>query len=218
MKITLTYENESKVLYIVYLSPGLKTRSSYGESDYVNHQGIARQRIRDDIFTYVSNILEKQKSNLVVFDCAPGFSEMEQELLKKFYDMKFRGKVDVREEYVATLDTGHIEKCIQCIRDSWEILDISPEYRNIRMTLNDMQNYYQYLNTDPKADVEQRIQKMADSIKTRLQAEGDMQAVEIFFWRYSKEIAVRSIFMNQTIVENQPECYIMTEDSYKKMN
>lgn len=216
VEVSLTYEGESKSFYVIYLSPELKTRSVYRGANYINHQDIAQQLLRDDIVEFVQDKVEKQGGNLIVFDCAPGFSKMEQELLKKCYDMKLDRKVDVREEYVTTLDSGHIEKCIQCLVDSWKSYPIRPEFRNIRLTLNDIQNYYRYVNEDPKSDAEQQFQEIAKTINTRFQEGDQMRELEIYFWRYSQDIAMHSIFMHQRFVENQVDSYILTEDSYRK--
>lgn len=215
MKITLEYDNESRDLYAIYLSPDMKTRFAYGGLDYVNHQELAQQRLQDDILSYVRKVVENRGGNLIVFDCAPGFSGMEQKLLNACYDLKLNKCTDVKEEYVTTLDAGHIEKCIRCIKDSWETLRIPPEFRQVRMTLNDMQNYYEYINRDPKADAEQQFREMAEIVVARLKRESSMQNVEIYFWQYSQEIAMRSIFRHQSFVENQIDSYIMTNDSYR---
>lgn len=216
MKVPLTYEGERKSFYAVYLSPELKTRSVYGGVNYINHQDFAQQHLRDDIIAFVQDEVEKQIGSLIVFDCAPGFSKMEQELLKKCYDMKSDRKAEVREEYLTTLDSGHVEKCIQCLSDSWKSFQVPPDFRNIRLTLNDIQNYYRYANEDPKSDAEQHFQEMAEMINTRIQKDGRMQEMEIYFWRYSQDIAMHSIFMHQRYVENQVDSYILTEDSYRK--
>lgn len=215
VKVPLAYDGESRDLQVVYLSPELKMQSMYGGLNYINHQELAQQRLRDDILAYVAGIVGRQKGNLIVFDCAPGFSRMEQELLKACYDMKGKKKADIREEYVVTLDSGHIEKCVECIRDSWETLPIPPEYRKIRLTLNDVQNYFQYVEEDEKLDAEKRFREMAQALAARLKREDDARNTEIYFWRYSKEIAMRNIFMHQWFVENQIDSYIMTSDSYK---
>lgn len=215
VEISLTYDGESRGLNVVYLSPELKTRSSYGGLDYVNHQELAQQRLRDDIFAYVRKIVENRKGNLIVFDCAPGFSKMEQELLRECYALKLNKEADVREEYVTTLDAGHIEKCIQCIKDSWETLQIVPKFRQVRITFNDLQNYHNYISKDPKADAEQQFQEMAGNVYEKLQREDDIKNMEIYFWQYSHDIAMRSIFMHQWFVENQVDSYIMTNDSYR---
>lgn len=215
VEVPLVYEGENRSFHAVYLSPGLKTQTMYGGVNYVNHQELLQQRLRDDILTYVRNIVGKRKGNLIVFDCAPGFSRMEQELLKACYDMKLEKKAEVREEYVVTLDSAHIEKCIGCIRDSWEILPIRPEFRKVRLTMNDIQNYYRYVSEDAKTDVEQQFREMTKEVRTRLQRDDGIQNTEIYVWRYSKEIAMRSIFMHQWFLENQVDDYIMTSDSYK---
>lgn len=214
VEVTLTYEGESRVLYVAYLSPELKARSVYGGQNFVNHQDIAQQRLRDDILAYVRGIVEKRKGNLIVFDCAPGFSKMEQELLKECYDMKFERKIEVREEYVTTLDFGHIEKCIQCVRNSWEVFRTPPKFRNIRMTLNDMQNFHRYVSEYLGDNAEQKIKEIAEEVWGRLQEE-DMPNLEIYFWQYSQNIAMRSIFKHRQVVENQVDSYIMTADSYR---
>lgn len=213
--VPLSYDGETRNLHVVYLSPELKMQSMYGGLNYINHQELAQQRLRDDILAYVAGIVGRQKGNLIVFDCAPGFSQMEQELLKACYDMKGKKKADIREEYVVTLDSGHIEKCVECIRDSWETLLIPPEYRKIRLTLNDVQNYFQYMEEDEKLDAEKQFREMAQVLTARLRREDDARNTEIYFWRYSKEFAMRSIFMHQWFVENQIDSYIMTNDSYK---
>ena len=215
VEVHLAYDGENRSFHVVYLSPRLKTQTMYGGLNYINHQELAQQRLRDDILTYVGNIVEKRKGNLIVFDCAPGFSRMEQELLMACYGMKLGKKADVREEYVVTLDSAHIEKCIGCIRDSWEILPIRPEFRKVRLTMNDIQNYYRYVSEDTKADVEQQFCEMAQEVSTRLQREDGVQNTDIYLWRYSKEIAMRAIFKHQWFVENQVDNYIMTSDSYK---
>jgi cellulose biosynthesis protein BcsQ len=215
VEVPLVYDGENRSFHAVYLSPGLKMQTMYGGLNYVNHQEFLQQRLRDDILTYVRNIVGKRKGNLIVFDCAPGFSRMEQELLKACYDMELEKKAEVREEYVVTLDSAHIEKCIGCIRDSWEILPIRPEFRKVRLTMNDIQNYYRYASEDAKTDVEQQFREMAKEVRTRLQRDDDIQNTEIYVWRYSKEIAMRSIFMHQWFLENQVDDYIMTSDNYK---
>lgn len=215
MKITLTYEGESRELYVIYLSPEMKTRSAYGGLDYINHQELAQQRLRDDILSYVRKVVGNRSGNLIVFDCAPGFSGMEQELLNACYDLKLDKKAEVKEEYVTTLDAGHVEKCVQCIKDSWETLRVPPEFRKVRMTLNDIQNYYKYISEDPKANAEKQFREMAEAVVARLERENGIQNMEIYFWQYSQEIAMRSIFRHQWFVENQIDSYIMTNDSYR---
>lgn len=216
VEVPLTYEGENKSLHVVYLSSELKAQSTYGGLYYINHQELAQKRLLDDIVSYVKDIVERRKGNLIVFDCAPGFSRMEQELLKACYSMKLAQKAEVREEYVATLDSAHIEKCIGCIRDSWNTLLPHPEFRKVRLTLNDIQNFYQHVSNDAKADADQTLREMAEEIQVRLQREDGIQNTEIYFWRYSQEIAMRSIFRHQWFVENQIDSYIMTSDNYKK--
>lgn len=216
-KILLTNEGESKNLNVLYLSPELKMRSAYGGLNYINHQELAQQRLRDDILAYVGKIVGRQGKNLIVFDCAPGFSKMEQELLRVCYDLQSHKKAEVREEYVTTLDAGHIEKCIQCIRDSWETFRIPPAFRKIRLTLNDIQNYYRYVSEDPKTDVEQKLLEMAKSVFTRLKTDDGANQIEIYYWQYSQEIAMQSIYLHQQYVENQIDRFILTKDSYKQI-
>ena len=63
--------------------------------------------------------------------------------------------------------------------------------------------------------MEQQFCEMAKEVRTRLQRDDGIQNTEIYVWRYSKEIAMRSIFMHQWFLENQVDNYIMTSDSYK---
>ncbi len=215
VKIELELEGEQNELYVAYLNPDFKNRASYGEDYYFNHQLLALEHQKQDILDFIRECLDQEPQTLLVLDCAPGFSELEQALLAECYRMaeKKKGKLKILEEYVMTLDFSHVKKGIQCLKNSQTSFDRQMKNRSIRITLNDIQNFTQWMQGDEPFDV----QKVWLIIAKELQEELDEKSVEIFRWQYSARIAQGNTFTMKENVENQLDDYLFTEDSYKEI-
>lgn len=211
-QVDLKVDEREESLQIVYLSPELKNRSAFYERSYSNHEDIIQQILRSYVQNFINDVI-KDNRVLIVFDCAPGFSKLEQEILCDCYKLRTEGKVELREDYVTTLDAGHVLKCIHCIQESWDTFEIEPSFREIRFTINDIQNYAQYAQADLNETEEQVIRKIADGIGVQLGDEEERK-YDIWYWKYSRQIALRSTFTSQEFVENQVDNYILTDDNY----
>lgn len=74
--------------------------------------------MKGKVIDFINRSLKEEPKTLLVLDCAPGFSHFEQQILEECYKLAAKGKVNVQEDYVTTLDSAHVEKCIQCLKDS----------------------------------------------------------------------------------------------------
>jgi hypothetical protein len=141
---------------------------------------------------------------------------MEQAVLKECYKMA-RGKnpkVEVEEEYVTTLDSSHVKKCIQCLNERIQAVqdEGKGQYQNISIIINDVQGYTEYMRrTEKEPQVEVKWQAVADKIVQELESGN----IAIRRWMYSEEIAHTSVYGGESVVENHTDCYIFTDENYK---
>lgn len=215
MRIELELDGEQNELLVAYLDPDFKNRGMYGEECYINHQLLALEHQKQDILNFIRECFDQEAQTLLVLDCAPGFSELEQALLAECYRMaeQKKGKLKILEEYVMTLDFSHVKKGIQCLKNSQTGFDRQMKNRSIRITLNDIQNFTQWMQQDESFDV----QKVWEKIAKEVQKELGGNSAEIFRWQYSARIAQGNTFTMKENIENQLADYLFTEDSYKEI-
>ncbi len=208
VKVPLELNGEKRELYVTYLNPELKIRSAYGDRYFINHQGIAEEEIKTKVIRFIKNQIRQVPKTLFVLDCAPGFSHMEQAILQECYQMKRNEKLEIEEDYVTTLDSAHMQKCIHCLNDTIEGLLQETEYRNIQVIMNDLQDYSGYVGTEK---MEERWEKITDQLVRNLRN----PKVTIWRWRYSQEIAHQNIYGSESVIENHTDWYIFTDESFK---
>lgn len=213
VEIELTLEGKTETLHVAYLDPGFKNRSFSGDEYYIHHKELDEELLKFRLSEFINGIFAKPYSCLLVIDCAPGFSQLEQELLMECYHNKIKWNVEVEEKYVTTLDAAHIQKSISCIRSSTEAFEVSPDVRTIHFVLNDIQNYSKWVKEEMKKDVMQIWKDIAARIKKEL----EQIDFTIYCWRYSQNIAVNNTYTSEEKVENQVDDYRMTEANYVKL-
>lgn len=209
VKIDLQHGSMHRTLNVIYLNPRIKNHSAYGEDRFKYHQEVAAEILREDVMSFIKNERKGTPNSLFVLDCAPGFSDFEQKLLKDCYLLSMDGKIEVQEDYITTLDSAHIKKCIQCLNDSCQGFEVREKLRSMRMILNDVQNYSEYL-TDAGVDMELTWKNIADKIKQEL----SNNAIKICRWKYSENIAMRTTYLNEEKVENQVDDYLFTNKNF----
>lgn len=210
VEVVLKLNDKEESFYLTYLSPALKTRFAYGDKHYVNHQGIAEIDLKTAVLGFVKKEMEDVENTLFVFDCAPGFTNLEQAILQECYQMKMKGKLDIEENYVTTLDTSHVQKCILCINNSINEFDTPVAYRNMTVIVNDLQDHTGYIEDIEPGKSKERWSYITD----RIVQEIDNENITVKRWRYSQEIAQQSVFGSEGAVENQPDLYIFTDENY----
>lgn len=196
-------------LHLAYLTASYNGRFVLGGPHFAHHQGIIEEMLKQKVLKFIRAQISKPVKTMIVLDCAPGFAEMEQNILKECYNLAKQGKVEIEEEYVATLDSAHVRKCIQCLQESREIFEVPQSIRKIKMVINDMQNYEGYLRREGK-NVTKEWEKIANEIK----AQFSNMKVTLMRWKYSEGIAVKSTYLYERKLENQIDDYILTSANY----
>lgn len=212
VKVPLKLNRQKGLLYVAYLDPKLKMRASFGEKQFVNHQTIAIEILKERVTDFIRKQFEQVSETLLVVDCAPGFSELEQRVMEFCYELAVKKDILVEENYVTTLDAAHIRKCIESMNDIDVTFSYRPKFRSVHVVINDMQNYVRYVKEVEEApDYEKKIEEIAKEIQVRL---GNSRT-RLHFWRYSPDMALRSVFTREQKVENHAEDYLFTEENYR---
>ena len=199
---------------MAYLDPKGKIKAAFGEKHFVSHQTVAIDILEKQVTDYIRKAFQTVPETLLVVDCAPGFSELEQKVLGFCYDLAGKSDILVEENYVTTLDSAHVRKCIESMND----IDVSVHYRResrcVHVVINDIQNYVRYVKEVEEApDAEERIEGIAREIQNRL----DNDRVRVHLWRYSQEMALRNVFSRGQKVENHTEDYLFTGENYREI-
>lgn len=194
-------------LHVGYISPEMKNNSLYGEPYFLNHRKLAEELFIGKVEDYIEKQMSKKVSSLIVIDCAPGFGETEQRMLEYCYRKFSQAEVELQEMYLVTLDSAHVEKCIQCLKDNKKI--VSQGERSIRLVVNDVQNYCDYLTRQG----DDCLAELDEIMQTIYQNSSDLN-MTFYLWKYSEGIALNSIHTRKKSLENHVGDYLLTNANY----
>lgn len=212
--VKIAYSSGDKILHLAYLSTSFKGHFTLGGAHLIQHQEIAEEGLISRVLSFINEQTQTSVKTLLVLDCAPGFTKMEQKILKECYSLAAKGLVEVEEEYITTLDSAHVQKCIQCLYDGKDNFEVPKKHRNIKVVINDIQNYEGYLREKLQRDTNAEWQKIAEEIRKQFVN----MAITLIRWKYSEEIAVKSTYMNERKLENQVDEYILTSGNFCKID
>lgn len=208
IELTSKSTGETGVLYVGYLGPEMKKSSNYGEPCFLHHQKMSEEFFIKRITDFIDKQVKEDASSLIVIDCAPGFGEIEQKVLANCYKME---GVEIQEQYLVTLDSAHVKKCIQGLIEHSAAADtIKPQ---ICMVVNDVQNYCGYLIEHGYDDMTQ-MNGIMQTIYDNMSAKSPKLSMTFRLWRYAQEIAVKSVYTRSTYLENDVDDYRFTGENY----
>lgn len=199
---------ETGLLYVGYLGSEMKKSSNYGEPCFLYHQKVREEIFIKKVTDFIDKRINEDVGSLIVVDCAPGFGEIEQKVLADCYKKK---GVEIEEEYLVTLDSAHVKKCIQGLIEHGKAAEAAK--RNVCMVLNDVQNYCGYLIEQGYDDMTE-INRIMQAIYDNMPAKSPKLSMAFRFWKYAQEIAVKSIYTKSTCLENDVDDYRFTVENY----
>ena len=206
-KVNINNGKTEKEFYVGYLSPDLKNNAMYGEALFLNHPELAEEMLIQSMIKFIDEQMKKDISTLLVLDCAPGFSNVEQKILRHCYELVGTEGVKIEDEYLVTLDHAHVKKCLQCLKENKRDMDIIE--RTTKIVINDMHNYREFLRVNGE-DGETVIK---DIVK-KMREEAEDEKLPIWFWKYSHKISSSSVYSRRISIENQVADYLFTKDNY----
>ncbi len=209
-KIEFREDNGQSGLYAVLLNPVANRRQDYSVHRRMQQHGrIYDTMFSEDILKFIKECMEMGKNSLFVIDCSPGLSEMECQLLGKFYGLKedYREKYDlsVEEVYVTTFEDGQIQKTIECLNENRDL--VYRENREVSIVLNDMQNCIGAAKEDSGFHVEWEM--VARGLLKRLK---NQDSVKIRYRQYQVKQMKAGIVGNVQNLDNTADAYMLLKE------
>lgn len=207
-KVQVIVRNEKNCnrFYAVVLNPVSRIKQTYGGQDRLRtHPNVERGVFRQKVKTLIKQILDFRERNLIVLDCAPGITYMEESLLEDFYDMerKSSGKISVEEIFVTTPDASHIRKTIESLNScaAYQIQHDKP----VTVFINDVFNC-EGMSRKEKDEGGQNFvfsrQKIIEDLKKELEV-----PVKVLYQPYSEPLLKGSIIRNEVKLKNRMDDY-----------
>jgi len=192
--------------YAAVLNPVSRIKQAYGGQDRLRaHPDVERGIFRQKVKTLINQILDCREKNLIVLDCAPGISYMEESLLEDFYQMEQnpRKKVSVEEIFVTTPDAAHIRKTIESLNSCAAYL--IQHKKTATVLINDVFNC-EGMSRKEKDEGRQNFvfsqQKIIEDMKKDLEA-----PVKFLYQSYSESLLKGNIIKNEVKLKNRMDDY-----------
>lgn len=206
--IPLTEGDSDKGFYAVLLNPVANRRQDYevhGRLRY--HEETSQSLFEHHLLDFLRKCLKSAESSLFVVDCSPGLSEMEQYLMKEFYEMRETGNLEVEEVYVTTFDSSQIRKTIDCLNDHADLL--RKEKREVSIVLNDLHNCQKLADEDKDKDF---IFDWRNTANEMLKELTDHEHVKIRYKQFEKRQMKTSVIKNERHLINNTAAYVLQQE------
>ena len=206
--------DENVLFYAAPLNPISRIKQSYGGQDRLrSHPDVEKGIFGQNVKKLINLILEGNRkwNNLIVLDCAPGISYVEESILEDLYDMEKDGGKDVcvEEIYVTTPDSSHIQKTVDSL-NGWSAY-LRQHNRTITVLINDLfdcEGMHQRCEGESHPNFHFIREKIIDKVREDL----EIPAVKILYKEYSEDLLKGSIIKNEIKLVNRMDIF----DSWPK--
>lgn len=207
-KVQLILQDGGKsCFYAAVLNPLSRIRQSYEGQDRLRaYPDVERGIFRDKVITLIDQIMKCGERNLIVLDCAPGISYVEQSILDELYKIEKNTKCNtvVEEIYVTTPDASHIRKTVDNLNECSAYLR---QYnRTITVLLNDLfdcEGMARRAEEETKPNFIFRRDDIIEHVVKKLKVD----SFEILYKAYSEDLLRGSIIMNRAKIKNRFDAY-----------
>lgn len=199
-------EQKKNRFYAAVLNPVSRLKQAYGGQDRVRScPDVERGMFRQKVKTLINQILKCRESNLIVLDCAPGISYMEESILEDLYQLKgnSKKKVFLEEIFVTTPDAAHIRKTIESLNACAAYL--IQHNQTATVLINDVFNCEGMVRREREEGEERFVfsrQRLLEDMEKELK-----MPVKILYQSYSETLLKRNIIKNEVKLKNRPDDY-----------
>lgn len=199
-------EQKNNRFYAAVLNPVSRIKQTYGGQDRLRshpdvEQGIFRMKVK----RLINQILDCKGKNLIVMDCAPGISYMEENILEELYQMgrNPRKKLSVEEIFVTTPDAAHIQKTVNSLNACASYL--LQHAHTVTILVNDVFNC-EGIERESRKEGRKDFVFSRQMIMEYLNKEV-MPPVEYLYLPYNEVLLKRNVIKNETKLINEPDDY-----------
>lgn len=207
-KVQLIQQDENgNRFYVALLNPLSRIRRSYGGQDRLrSHPDVEGGVFRDKVLTLIRQVLKCSENSLIVLDCAPGVSYVEQRILDELYKIEKdkKQKVTVEEIYVTTPDASHIRKTVDNLNEYSAYLQ--QHNRTVTVLLNDVFNcegMARRVENESEPNFIFRREDVISHVKSMIK----VHSFKILYKEYSEDLLRGSIIRNEAKLANRFDDY-----------
>ena len=213
-KVQKVLRDDYASFYAAPLNPISRIKQSYGGQDRLrSHPDVEKGIFGQNVKQLIDLILKGSRkwNNLIVLDCAPGISYVEESILDNLYDLEDNDRKDVcvEEIYVTTPDSSHIQKTVDSL-NGWSAY-LRQNNRTITVLINDLfdcEGMHKRGEGESKPNFHFIRDKIIDKVRKNL----EIPAVRILYKEYSEDLLKGSIIENEIKLVNKKDFF----DSWPK--
>ncbi|MCM1191935.1 MAG: hypothetical protein NC123_07615 [Butyrivibrio sp.] len=200
-------DEEGNRFYAAVLNPLSRIKQSYEGQDRLRaHPNVEGGIFRNKVMTLINQIMQCGETTLIVLDCAPGISYVEQSILDELYTIEKnkRRNTVVEEIYVTTPDASHIRKTVDNINEYSAYL--RQHNRTITVLLNDLfdcEGMARRAEEETKPTFIFRREKILKYVTRALK----VHSFNILYKKYSEDLLRGSIILNEAKLSNRLDAY-----------
>lgn len=203
----LQQDGEGNCFFAAALNPLSRIRQSYeGQDRLRSHPDVEGGIFRNKVIKLINQIMKCGEKNLIVLDCAPGISYVEQGILDDLFKIEKNKKQEtvVEEVYVTTPDASHIRKTIDNLNECSACLR---QYnRTVTVLLNDLfdcEGMARRAGDETKPNFIFRRDDVLEYVAQEL----EVHSFEILYKAYSEDLLRGSIIRNEARLINRFDAY-----------
>lgn len=199
-------EQKKNRFYAAVLNPVSRIKQTYGGQDRLrSHPDVEQGVFRMKVKTLINQILDCKEKNLIVMDCAPGISYMEENILEELYQMRKNPnkRLSVEEVFVTTPDAAHIQKTVNSLNACAPYL--LQHKQTVTILVNDVFNcegIERKCRKEGREDFVFSRQMIMDYLKENVKP-----PVDYLYLSYSEVLLKRNIIKNEAKLINEPDDY-----------
>lgn len=204
-KVQEILNDEEVGFYAAVLNPISRIKQSYEGQDMLRscpnvERGIFLEKVKE----LLNQMLSNEGGNLIVLDCAPGITYMEESILATLYDMgkDSLNKVAIEEIYVTTPDASHIRKTIDNLNECGAYF--KQHNRTVTVLINDLYDC-EGMDRTARDEQDENFHFVKEKVIEKIKKELKIPSAKLLYKRYSAELMRGSIMNNEIKLVNRSD-------------
>lgn len=202
--------------YALYINPILRIKKKIYENTVIRVNDKKEETLIGDIIHFMENetgmvgMGEKQKPNLYILDCSPGFNKFERKLIE---ELNNNSNYNIKEVFVTSYDSSHVEKTVECLK---EYCNTSEERKKFYIVLNDIHNISKKING---VNLNFSLaEKEINNLFNKGEKINDYEETYYLYENtYSERLCASNLFLNKIGIANSFDDYNIINSFYNKV-
>ncbi len=215
-KIEVGKDETKATFYALCINPNLRIKKNNYENTVLKTNSVSEQIFIGSVYHFINESSNTAMDNpsLYIIDCSPGFNRIERELISR---LRVCEGFDVKETFVTTYDSSHVEKTVECLKQYFSTCEIK-EKRYI--ILNDIHNL-ENIKTEDNESISLNFNSAKEAIKRLFNREENKLKYEdlydIYEMKYMDKILHSNLLTRKVGLESSYDDYNIVSNLFKEV-